>query len=381
MTARPTRRILVHAMIHRMFVSFAIMLALLPASARAQATGTRAYAGEEIALPSPARFEALADPTPIPRSRWARYFTRDVLDRVIVFYVCAPRGDAAQESTPLPVIVFVQGSGSQSVFTRVETPDGVRYSPSGGQGSVAQAARERALAIVVEKPAVRFAESPARPGSGEQGSDEFRREHTLERWCAAVSAALKAALTLPRADRTRVLVEGHSEGGLVACKVAADNPEVTHIATLAGGGPTQLYDLIELARRGDFCGNSTQGGDECVRRMLTMWERVLANPDASDEFFLGHPHRRWSTFLATSPMEQLAKTRARVFIGQGQDDRAVLPASADILYASLRASGREATLARVPGDHAFMLASKDGGPDPAGWQAMHDRVVEWFLAP
>lgn len=312
-----------------------------------------------------------------------RFFTTDELGRVIVFYVNeASLKPAATDGPKLPVIVYVQGSGSQSIYSRVERDGNVVAAASGGQGSVAQFAKGRAMVVIAEKPGVSFMERPEQPGGTEGSSKEFRVEHTLDRWSVGVAAAMKAALTLPRADPTRVMVEGHSEGGLVACKVAADNPEVTHVATLAGGGATQLFDLIELARRGVMCGSKPRSGEECVQWLLGQWDEVLRNPDSADELFLGHPHRRWTSFLATSPAEELRRTKARVFIGQGTEDTAVFPASADVLYATMRATGRDVTYSRVAGDHAFMnpTPGDEKHIDPAGWDRMHSRVVEWFLS-
>ncbi len=350
----------------------------------AQTNQPGAFAGEPVQRPDtpPAKFQPVADHTPLPRSPWVRHFTTDELGRVIVFYVSEAAVEPAEPGAPkLPVIVYVQGSGSQSIFTRVERDGTIIAAASGGQGSVAQFAKGRAMVVIAEKPGVTFMERPERPGGAEGASKEFREEHTLERWCMAVRAAMKASLTLPRADATRVMVEGHSEGGLVACKVAADNPGVTHVATLAGGGATQLFDLIELARSGVMCGSKQRSGDECVQWLLAQWDEVLKNPDSADEMFLGHPNRRWTTFLATSPAEELKRTRAKVFIGQGTEDKAVLPMSADVLYATLRAMGRDVTYSRVPGDHAFMSPTPgdEKNVDPAGWDQMHSRVVEWFL--
>lgn len=368
-----------------------LSLSLLCVSHAMAQSGPAPFTGEPVLLPNPApaRFEAARDPTALPRSPWLRYFTTDELGRVIVFYVNesavggpAPGADnaiPADPATTLPVIVYVQGSGSQSVFTRIEAPSGIQAGASGGQGAVARAAGHRAMVVIAEKPGVNFMESPSHPGGGEEGSREFRQDHTLDKWSIAVTAAMKAALTLPRADKSRVMVEGHSEGGLVACKVAADNPEVTHAATLAGGGATQLFDLLEMARRGEMCGDQ-HDPDECFQQMLSMWNQVLADPDNADAYFLGHPHRRWTTFLATSPMEQLRKSRAKVFIAAGTEDHATSLAAADMLYATMLADGRDVTYSRVPGDHGFMTPGPDGKPDPAGWQAMHTRVVDWFLA-
>lgn len=325
----------------------------------------------------PTKYAAVRSIERIPKSPWIRYFTTDSLGRTITFYVSEEPADGPL----LPVVVFVQGSGSQSIFSPVQTPTGVRVGASGGQGSVGQAAKGKALVVIAEKPGVGFLDRPKTPGSAEEGSKQFREEHTLDRWCEAVNAAMQASMTLPRADRTRVMVEGHSEGGLVACKVAADHPEVTHVAILAGGGPTQLFDLVALAKSGALCGGQLPP-PECEKQVWDQWNEVLKDPMSPDKFFMGHPNRRWTTFLATSPAEELKKTRAHVFIGQGTADKAVAPVGADMLYATLKALGRDVTYAKVDGgDHGFMTLKADGSPDPAGWQAMHDRVVAWFLEP
>jgi pimeloyl-ACP methyl ester carboxylesterase len=341
-----------------------------------------AFPGIETPVPAPrpGKHQAVKDPTPLPGSSFVRYFTTDEFDRSIVFYVRVPEAKQGDE-TKLPIILYVQGSGSQSVFTRVEQDGVERAAASGGQGVITKAANDRAIVIIAEKPGVRFMECPKQPGGAVDASREFREEHTLPRWSAAVSAALHASLTLPRADPSSVLLVGHSEGGLLACKVAADNPVVTHVATLAGGGPTQLYDLIELARRGTFCGGGNPDPQACVNLLLEQWENVLRAPDSAENDFLGHPHRRWTSFLATSPLEELKKTRAKVFIGQGLDDQAVLPASADVLFATLKAVGRDPVYSRVPGDHGFEVSREGQPPAGDGWLEMHARVAEWFLGP
>jgi predicted peptidase len=316
--------------------------------------------------PSPLRFQALKDPTPLPSSPFVRYFTTDTLDRVITFYVFEPSLNDQPSSTKLPVILYIQGSGSQSVFTRVERDGTSIAGASGGQGIIRKVARDRAIVVITEKPGVKFLERPSRPGSAEEGSQLFRDEHTLPRWTTAVHAALNATLTLPNADASRVLVVGHSEGGLVA--------------SVAGGGPTQLYDLLELARSGTMCGSKPRSSDECVDWLLAQWSDVLKAPESANDFFLGHPHRRWTSFLATSPLDELKKTSARVFIAQGTDDTAVYPPSADVLFATLKAANRDVTYARVPGDHAFMTSAAPTPASPDGWEAIHARVVNWFLA-
>ena len=64
------------------------------------------------------------------------------------------------------------------------------------------------------------------------------------RWNAgpeALNAATIAALTLPEISNGPVMALGHSEGGQVSCQLASINSSITHVAVMAGGGPTQVF--------------------------------------------------------------------------------------------------------------------------------------------
>lgn len=336
----------------------------------------------QVTLPAtpPAMYRAVKGEEKVPKSPWLRYFTTDRAGRLITFYVSENAIADLKSPAKLPVVVYAQGSGSQSIFTKVDTPNGPRAGASGGQGQIHAVAKGRVITVIAEKPGVQFLDRPTQPGSAEEASQTFREEHTLDQWAEAVSAAMKAALTLPNADPSKILLVGHSEGGLVACAVAARNPQVTDVACLAGGGPSQLFDLTELARSGVMCGSKPRSPDECVAWLMAQWDDVLKDPQSADKLFLGHPYRRWTTFLETSPIDELRKTKARVFIGQGSVDKAVVPVTADMLYASLKALGRDVTLSKVEGgDHAFMQQKPDGSVDESGWERMHTSVVDWFL--
>src|SRR5262249_40321581 len=160
-----------------------------------------------------------------------RFTTRDATGRTITFYLSRPPKGSTEK---LPLAVFVQGSGCASVF---EKKDG--KIAGGLQNLLLAVGKGRLRVLVVEKPGVRFGDQPKKPGSAEEGSAEFRKEHVLLRWVEAVNAAVRASQQLPGVDWSRTLVVGHSEGGIVAAHLAAAHPAVTHVAVLAGGGPTQ----------------------------------------------------------------------------------------------------------------------------------------------
>lgn len=302
----------------------------------------------------------LGGPVPVPQQPYLRYETVDSLGRSIVFFLS--EGDA----TPLPLAVYVQGSGFSSHFVE----NGAGFRSATGHASLADVARGHARVLLVEKPGTRFGVS----GAGDP-PDAFRREHTLPRWGEAVAAAVRAARTLPGIDPSRMLVIGHSEGGIVAARLARTVPGVTHVALLAGEGPTQLFSLLRLARAGALLAATGATPDARERALLAAWDTIRAHPDDPDRLWFGHAYPRWASFLATSPEEALEGFQGKVLIVQGLADRAVDPASAEALYATLMSHGQSVTLRRVAGaDHSFRLAS---GQDL--WAAILEEVVEWAM--
>jgi len=386
-----------------------IVFGIITAIAMAATTGPAA----PLAAQAVARLVERIGKTP-----YDRYQTTDKLGRDINFYMAqapkqaapnAPAGDAtkalatpmvetvpaAPDAPKVPLVVFVQGSGCGSHFIKV----GDKFGSTSGFPVIHDALKGRGRVMVVEKPGVEPFFQPKNPGGADEATALFKSEHTLDRWAEAVEASIRAALELPGIDPTRVLVMGHSEGGIVAARVAADEPRVTHVACLAGGGPTQLYDFIRMARDGGTDGHGTgengAGGmfghvsddpAKRVRWVMDSWADIMKDPMSTEKSWLGHPYRRWSTFCATSPAEELSRSKARVYIAQGTRDENVEPSTGDMLAATLLAKGRDVKFNRVEGgDHGFFLQGEQTpGAPPAkdnGWNRVMTDVVEWFLDP
>jgi dienelactone hydrolase len=303
---------------------------------------------------------------------YRRYTTTDSLGRAITFYLSiAP---AEKPEARLPVVLWIQGSGYQSLFTK--RGEGVG---DGLQGVLLKEANWRMRVLAVEKPGVKFQDMPARPGTAEGAGAEFLKEHTLPRWAEANAAALKAAWTLPGVDTGRTLVTGHSEGGIVAARVAAELPAVTHIASLAGGGPTQLFSLAELASR-PRAGDGPGDAEKRRQAVYDDWTKIEADPDSITRFWRSHPYRRWSTFLPSSLTAELLRSKARVYLAHGTNDAATPVTAFDLARAELAVRNRDVTAERLEGaDHGFRTESMPGG-SPDGLRAVFGRVLAWFLA-
>jgi pimeloyl-ACP methyl ester carboxylesterase len=297
-----------------------------------------------------------------PRIPFEQFTVKDSLGRTITAYLSRPPRGADK---PLPLILVIGGSGCQSAWTRHESQVN-----SGLQGLTYQLARGRARVLVVEKPGVKPLDTPKQMGSAEGASKEFLEEHTLPRWATANAAALAAVLARPDIDPKRVLVVGHSEGGIVAARVAAEVPAVTHVAPLSCSGVTQLFSLAELARRRAPKGQ----GDAAAQAVFDEWAKILAKPDSIDDFWMGHPYRRWSTFLQSSVIDELKRGKAKVYLAHGTADEADSVVGFDVMRAELLAAGRDVTAERVEGgDHGL------GTTDQPGPGSVFGHVVEWFL--
>ncbi len=332
-------------------------------------------------LPSTCVALAASGPTAIADTThlgipWTRYFTTDRFGRRITFYVSRPRDSLAAKA--LPLVLVIEGSGCQSVWQKVGDRTGGSL-----QNLTSRQSKGRTRIMIVEKPGVTFLDQPQHPGAAEGASAEFLAEHTLERWGEANAAALRAALGLPSVDRSHVLVCGHSEGGTVAARVAALCPEVTHVAPLASGGPTQLFDLAEIAGAAR-AGDSTGAAAARRQGVYDQWAQIRADSMSTTRFWLGHPYRRWYTFASHDELDDLLRTHASIFIAHGTADASVPVVAFDALRAELVAHGRDVTVVRAEGkDHGYF--GPEGPPkDPrelGGMDLMLGRVLDWFLAP
>jgi pimeloyl-ACP methyl ester carboxylesterase len=317
----------------------------------------------------PPRIETTAAKLGIP---FDRYLTRDSLGRTITFYLSTR--PHSPSSAKLPVVLFIGGSGCQSLFRKLGEHVG-----GGPQNLLLAQAKGRVRVLAVEKLGVKYLDAPDQPGSAVGGTEEFLKEHALSRWAEANIAALKAVWALPEIDASRSLVVGHSEGGIVAARVAAELPQVTHVASLAGGGPSQLFDFVFRASQ---AGPEDKPGDAArrVQEVHDEWAKIQKSPDSISQFWLGHPYRRWSSFLASSVLQELLRTKARIYVAHGTRDTSVPVVSYDILVTELSTHRREVTCERLEGaDHGFQTEDMPKGP-PVGLQALIGRLLAWFLS-
>lgn len=233
-------------------------------------------------------------------------------------------------------------------------------------------AQEKYRLLVVEKPGVKYLQTGP--------SITFDKKFSLESWSHTIVDAISYTLRNENILDDKVLIAGHSEGGVVAARIARIMEDKTpDVAILAGEGPSQLYSLYKFADEGVFFNTKEHNmpvSQQRISYVENKWKEILAEPGNTDKKFWGFTYQRWSGFLTTSVIDELSGYKGKILIVQGTADKAVYPESAIIAYTSLLSRGRNVQLQLIENaDHSFNV---ENSPDIDGWKLAIHKTIEWF---
>ena len=183
--------------------------------------------------------------------------------------VTIPGGDVALAATlslpegaegPLPVVVFISGSGPQDRRAR---PGGIDL---GTRQVLDRLARRLAVLHYDDR------------GTGE--STGLYGEADLDRLVSDATAAVAFARTRPEIDPKRVALLGHSEGGIIAPILASRDHELAAIALMAGTA-RPLDEVIEDQIRHvlKLQGTSDEQVAEALREQRAAMAKIEAGED------------------------------------------------------------------------------------------------------
>ena len=299
---------------------------------------------------------------PLPNLPYNKYELKTDTD-TITFYLSVP-----SHGERLPLAVYVQGSGMNSLFERRNG----QVVPTSGHRTWLSAGQDQYRVLVVEKPGVKYLQT------GE--SKDFDQKFSLENWSNTIVDAINYIAQNENIHQSKILLAGHSEGGVVASRVAKlMKDKISHVAIMAGEGPTQLYSLYKLADDGTFFNTKEHNmptSEERIRYVNEKWKDILADPDNTEKKFWGFTYLRWSSLLKTSVIDELSNYSGKILILQGTTDKAVYPESAIVSYTSLLSKGRDVALLPIENaDHSFRILDK---PEIDGWKMVIEKIVTWF---
>ncbi len=265
----------------------------------------------------------------------------------------------------LPLIVYIQGSGNFSLFKKT----GHKIIPQSGHMTWVDISNNRYRVLIIEKPGVHFLQQDI-------DNPKYDSLFSLDNWTNLIVSTMELVLQRERIDRMKVMIVGHSEGGIVAAAVAKKaSVGISHVSIMAGEGPSQLYSLYRFAESDIFFNNTSETDGSGTDSLLKVWRNILANPFSTRDKFWVFTYLRWSSFLSTSVINELTHYKGNVYIVQGTDDKNVFPESAKILYTALLAQGVNVKLDMIQGvDHSFLKKNNH-----SSWEDVILKITNWWL--
>jgi alpha-beta hydrolase superfamily lysophospholipase len=273
-----------------------------------------------------------------------------------------PRAASAQR--PAPVVITISGSGPQDRDSELAGITGYRIF--------------RELADTLGRRGIGVLRLDDR-GVGSSGTGPTTA--TTADFANDVRAAIAWLRARPGVDGARLGLLGHSEGGIIAPMIAAEDSLVRAVAVLAA--PSRPgHELSAHQRRYALAHDSLvapSARDSVFRVTQAQADSMIRREDGN----------AWTRFWwSYDPRAALRRVRAPVLVLHGETDRQVPVAQAEEVAALLRDSGNpDVTLRRFPGvNHLFL-------EDPSGhWDgyatlpskrvpgAVRGALADWFAS-
>jgi dienelactone hydrolase len=226
-------------------------------------------------------------------------------DTALPATLALPAGDG-----PFPAVVLVHGSGPHD---RDQT-----IGPNKPFLDIARGLAERGIAVLrYEK------RSKARP-QDYAGGVTIDNETTDDALLAV--AALRAQ---PEVDPKRVFVFGHSQGGMMAPRIGARDPQIAGLILLAAPARPLLDLVIEQNRRLAILNDGKLSDQEntAIQRLASSVEAFRSGRELTPaQLPLGMPADYWRSVEAVDPVAEAAKIAQPMLILQGARDIQVVDA-------------------------------------------------------
>lgn len=273
---------------------------------------------EALSLAEPRAVEA-AEESPAYETREVRFESDGV---TLAGTLTLPRG-----AGPWPAAVLITGSGPQDRDENTPGPGGLKL---GIFRSVADTLTGRGIAVL------RYDDR----GVGGSGGD--LRQAGLVDLVADVGAAVRYLRDLAEIDGKRVALVGHSEGGVIAPIVAADDPRIAAVVIMAGTATSLDSVLVDqivaatVAAGGDSTAVAEARADVTELLSAVREERDLSQTEVSPSLKALGANRAWlRQHMEHDPLATIRRVRAPVLVVSGGQDIQVPPRHARRLGGAL----------------------------------------------
>jgi dienelactone hydrolase len=270
---------------------------------------------------------------------------------------------------PFPAVVTITGSGQQTRDEYLPLPGLEKYRPF---RQIAEALASRGIAVL------RVDDR----GVGNSKGGDTLKVSTSANFADDVRAQVDFLRERRDVDPNRIVVLGHSEGGMIAPMVAASDPRIAAVVLLAGPGKRGDAIIAYQVNQG-LEGDPTLTEEARAKGRAEQQEamRKAIEGDTSAPEPLRSPWMRY--FLAYDPLPTIRKVRQPILILQGELDRQVTADQAEMIAKAAREAGNRDVTARVfPGLNHLFLPAKTGAVteySSLGTNAIPDDVMKQLI--
>jgi dipeptidyl aminopeptidase/acylaminoacyl peptidase len=259
----------------------------------------------------------------------------------------------------LPAVVTITGSGQQDRDEYIPLAGGVRLFKE-----LSDTLSRRGIAVL------RLDDR----GLGASGGDPS--SSTSADFADDIRAAVAYLRTRPDIDPDRIALAGHSEGGMIGPMIAATDPRIRAVVTLAG--PAIKGIEISMSQNKNLLDHNPLLSATQKDSILRAARKTLENQTV--------PWLKF--FLAYDPAPVLKQVKAAVLVVQGETDQQITPNQAEMLAGYVRAGGnKDVTVKMFPATNHLFVPDSDG--DPAKYNDLKSNrirpevlgaVADWLVA-
>lgn len=252
----------------------------------------------------------------------------------------------------LPAVLTITGSGLQTRDEPIPLPGLEKYRL---MRPIAETLASRGIAVL------RVDDR----GVGNSGGRETLTNATTSSFADDVRAEVHYLRTRPEIDPKRVALIGHSEGGMIAPMVAATDPNIAAIVSMAGDG--KRGDQISLQQQSEALDSIPGMTPELKKQKVAEEQEIINAVQTGGDLSKYPPEVRlpWlKEFWTYDPIPTIRKVRQPILILQGALDRQISAEQADLLEQAARAGGNKNVTKQVfPNLNHLFLPAKTGGVD------------------
>lgn len=253
---------------------------------------------------------------------------------------------------PLPAVITITGSGQQTRDEPVPFPGLEKYRP---MRQIAEALASRGIAVL------RVDDR----GVGGSGGRDTLANVTTSGFADDVRAEVAYLRSRSEIDPKRIALVGHSEGGIIAPMVAANDREIAAIVLMAGSG--KRGDQISMDQLTDIL-DKTPGVTPELKKQKIAEEQAMITAVQTGGDLSKYPAQvrlPWTKeFWTYDPVVTIRKVRQPILILQGALDRQITAEQAGILEQAARDGGnKDVTKQIIPNLNHLFLTARTGGFD------------------